>query len=225
MKESTIRAEILGIPRISPRQHASTPGQAWLSGCQAMREASSGKGRAVELIDPLSIELPGRVQAPLRLCEGRSPGGSGKSGWEDRSSRWLCDDQPRVQPLHEPGLGPPANHFGSSLFSYKPSAIVTYSVGQRGGARAAVNMRTFLSELGCLPVSAMIRLPKTQDILAETGDFAAGVDAAAWHGYFGRTFAQLEWWAAAAGARRALKAYQPLRPPSAAILLSGMPLD
>ncbi|KAL3772318.1 hypothetical protein ACHAWO_004350 [Cyclotella atomus] len=55
-----------------------------------------------------------------------------------------------------PGLLNILNHFGSSAFSFKPSAIVTYSGGQWGGTRAAVALRSTLSELGCLPVSAMM---------------------------------------------------------------------
>jgi chromate reductase, NAD(P)H dehydrogenase (quinone) len=45
-----------------------------------------------------------------------------------------------------PALADLLNHFGSSLFSYKPSLIVTYSAGQWGGTRAAVAMRTFLAD-------------------------------------------------------------------------------
>jgi hypothetical protein len=104
-----------------------------------------------------------------------------------------------------PALAHLLNHFGSSLFSYKPSAIVTYSAGQWGGTRAAVGMRTFLSELGCLPVSAMIHLPKVQEVLTEEGDFIDQVDAQAWRGYFGRTLSQLEWWAAATAAHRTVE--------------------
>ena len=76
-----------------------------------------------------------------------------------------------------PALAHLLNHFGSSLFSYKPSAIVTYSAGQWGGVRAAVGMRSFLSELGCLPVSAMIHIPKAHEVLAEDGNFIEPVDA------------------------------------------------
>ena len=57
-----------------------------------------------------------------------------------------------------PGLLNLFNHFGSSIFGFKPSAIVTYSAGQWGGTRAANSLRPFLSELGCLPVSAMIHI-------------------------------------------------------------------
>ena len=35
---------------------------------------------------------------------------------------------------------------------------MTYSAGHWGGARAGVALRPFLSELGCLPVSAMLQL-------------------------------------------------------------------
>lgn len=48
----------------------------------------------------------------------------------------------------------------------------------------------------------MIHLPRAQEILTETGDYAPGVDAKAWKGYVGRALAQLEWWAEAARAQR-----------------------
>ena len=92
------------------------------------------------------------------------------------------------------------NHFGSSTFSFKPSAIVTYSAGQWGGTRAGVSLRTTLSELGCLPVSAMIHLPKAQQVLDRDGNInaSAGQDPDQWQKYFARTWFQLEWWAEAA---------------------------
>ena len=103
-----------------------------------------------------------------------------------------------------PALAHLLNHFGSSLYAYKPSAIATYSAGQWGGARAAVNMRTFLSELGCLPVSAMIHVPKAQEVFDEAGGYAPGAEAARWTGYLGRgPSQQLAWWAEAARRQRA----------------------
>lgn len=100
-----------------------------------------------------------------------------------------------------PALSHLLNHFGASLFAFKPSAIVTYSMGQWGGARAAVSMRAFLSELGCLPVSAMIHIPKAQEALNEDGQFAQEQER--WESYFGRTLGQLTWWAEAAKAHKA----------------------
>lgn len=101
-----------------------------------------------------------------------------------------------------PALANLLNHFGSSLFSYKPSAIVTYSAGQWGGMRAAIGMRTFLSELGCLPVSAMIHVPKAQAIFEADGSAQEGVNQSSWFDYFGRTLNQLVWWAQATKAHR-----------------------
>ena len=45
---------------------------------------------------------------------------------------------------------------------------------------------------------------KAQEVLTESGEIAEGEDAEAWRGYFHRTLAQLEWWAAAATSQRAV---------------------
>jgi hypothetical protein len=46
------------------------------------------------------------------------------------------------------------------------NATVTYSGGQWEGVQAAVALRTTLSKLECLPVSAMVHyIPKAQDVL------------------------------------------------------------
>lgn len=54
-----------------------------------------------------------------------------------------------------PALSSMMGHFGSSNYAYKPSGIITYSPGFCGGARVAMALRPFLSELGCLPVSKL----------------------------------------------------------------------
>ena len=46
---------------------------------------------------------------------------------------------------------------------------MTYSPGPFGGARAAVALRPFLSELGCLPVSKLACFPSPDSIFAEDG--------------------------------------------------------
>ena len=97
-----------------------------------------------------------------------------------------------------PALLETVNHFGGSSYAFKPSAIVTYSAGQwyarpavcppspahhthtpglsvwrgRGGTRAAVALRPVLSELGCLPVSAMIHIPHAGKLLTPDGGLA-----------------------------------------------------
>ncbi|KAL3798052.1 hypothetical protein HJC23_012343 [Cyclotella cryptica] len=108
---------------------------------------------------------------------------------------------PEYNHMPSPGLMNVLNHFGSSTFSFKPSAIVTYSGGQWGGTRAAVSLRTALSELGCLPVSAMIHIPKAQEVFNRDGSVNISKDsdsADKWAKYCSRCFSQMEWWAEAA---------------------------
>jgi chromate reductase, NAD(P)H dehydrogenase (quinone) len=102
-----------------------------------------------------------------------------------------------------PALADLLNHFPSSAFSYRPSLIATYSAGQWGGARAAVNLRTYLSELGCLPVSAMLHVPRAQEVFAADGSVADPSLTAHWASYVGRGVAQLRWWAEATRLQRA----------------------
>ena len=106
---------------------------------------------------------------------------------------------PEYNNAPSPGLINTLNHFGSSLFSFKPSAIVSYSAGQWGGTRAAHALRPILSELGCLPVSAMIHIPQVQDILDDEGNVMGDENTRQrWDSYTERCFSQLEWWGEAA---------------------------
>lgn len=101
-----------------------------------------------------------------------------------------------------PALADLLNHFGSSRFGYKPSLIVTYSAGQWGGTRAGLVMRSFLSELGCLPASAMIQIPHAGELIDADGRLADAADQAGWQRYAGHGLAQLVWWAKAAAEQR-----------------------
>ena len=61
-------------------------------------------------------------------------------------------------------------------------------------------LRPILSELGALPVSAMIHVPKAGEAFDEDG--APREDADRWAQYADRGVAQLEWWATAAREHR-----------------------
>ncbi|MBE0457183.1 NAD(P)H-dependent oxidoreductase [Pseudoalteromonas sp. KG3] len=160
---------------------------------------------SVELIDPLDYQLGVVFKPHFAYHENKVP------TQLDTLARKIADADgyvmvsPEYNHSMSPALANLLNHFGASLFSYKPSAIVTYSAGQWGGARAAVNMRTFLAELGCLPVSAMIHIPKAQTVFEANGDFAAIIqDTSHWQGYLDRTLKQLWWWAEATKQQRAV---------------------
>lgn len=151
-----------------------------------------------ELIDPLDFDAEPIFKPHFAYSRAKAPSRLQSLAEKIAAADGYVMVSPEYNHSMSPALAHLLNHFGSSLFSYKPSAIVTYSAGQWGGVRAAVAMRTFLSELGCIPVSAMIHIPKAHEVLAADGSFLGNVNAERWTDYFGRTFAQLKWWASAA---------------------------
>ncbi len=148
----------------------------------------------VELIDALDYPLDTVFKPHFAYAQGKAPEHLNELAEKIQACDGFIMVSPEYNHSMSPALANLLNHFGSSLFSYKPSAIVTYSAGQWGGMRAAVGMRSFLSELGCLSVSAMIHVPKAQAVFAEDGVTQVGENQDTWFDYFGRTFNQLIWW-------------------------------
>jgi chromate reductase, NAD(P)H dehydrogenase (quinone) len=162
------------------------------------------------LIDPLEMSLSKPFKPHFSYAEKKAPLELENLARSIEAADGYVMISPEYNHSMSPALSDLLNHFGSSLFSYKPSAIVTYSAGQWGGVRAAVNMRSFLSELGCLPVSAMVHIPYAHETLDEDGTFTDTQNSEEWNTYFGRTFDQLEWWGTAALHQRSIvDAFQP----------------
>ncbi|WP_339772398.1 NAD(P)H-dependent oxidoreductase [uncultured Paraglaciecola sp.] len=158
----------------------------------------------IELVDVLDYPLETIFKPHFAYPKSKAPHELDKLAQKIASADGFIMVSPEYNHSMSPALANLLNHFGSSLFAYKPSAIVTYSAGQWGGMRAAIGMRTYLSELGCLPVSAMIHVPKAQDVFSANGSPQAGVDQDSWFDYFDRTIKQLVWWAQAAREQRAI---------------------
>lgn len=169
----------------------------------AVAHRLSGHGAEAPVIDPLDVAQPVPFKPHFAYAEGKAPGGLDRLATQISEADGYAMVSPEYNHSISPALAHLLNHFGASRFSFKPSAIVTYSAGQWGGARAAMGMRPFLSELGCLPVSAMVHVPHADKVFNADGAYANGADAAAWEGYIDRTLAQLLWWAEAAAAKRA----------------------
>ena len=70
-----------------------------------------------------------------------------------------------------PALTTLMNMVGCSKYANKVSGSVCYSgfSSPAGGARCAVALRPYLSELGCLPVSKQVILPDANKTLSEEG--------------------------------------------------------
>ena len=164
------------------------------------------RDHSAQLIDPMQY-FPAGYSVPFKphfaYAKGKAPEALETLAQEIKQADAYVCVTPEYNHSLSPVLADMLNHFGSSLFSYKPSLIVSYSAGQWGGARAAMSLRPFLSELGCLPVSHMIHVPTAHQVFQEDGK-VVGDDAEKWNSYCGRGFGQLEWWAEATRNHRML---------------------
>uniref|UniRef100_H2YWI3 NADPH-dependent FMN reductase-like domain-containing protein n=1 Tax=Ciona savignyi TaxID=51511 RepID=H2YWI3_CIOSA len=104
-----------------------------------------------------------------------------------------------------PGLANLMDHFGPKSFDRKPSGIVTYSPSMVGGARAGVQLRSLLGELGCISVSNMFTIPQAHLALGENGEPSDTEGGKHMNSAVGKLIGQLEWWANAAKAQRAVQ--------------------
>ena len=154
------------------------------------------QGHSAQVVDPLELDLPLLRKPEFAYKRGEAPQALSRLAGVIRAADAFVMISPEYNHTASPALLNTLNHFGSSLFSYKPSAICTYSQGQWGGARAAVSLRPILSELGCLPVSAMIHVPSAHTVFDENGQLTD--QESDWEQYFLRTIRQMEWWALAA---------------------------
>ena len=55
-------------------------------------------------------------------------------------------------------------------FHYKPSAIVSYSSGNFGGVRAAVQLREMVAELGMPSIPKVLSIAKVQEVFDNDGN-------------------------------------------------------
>ncbi|XP_055331524.1 NAD(P)H-dependent FMN reductase PA1204-like [Paramacrobiotus metropolitanus] len=58
-----------------------------------------------------------------------------------------------------PGLLNLMNQFPPNSYVFRPSAIVAYSKGRFGGIRAAMQLRTYLADIGTLQMPAILSIP------------------------------------------------------------------
>lgn len=99
------------------------------------------RGHQVEIVDPVETDLPLLQKPHFAYASGRAPEAleSLAAAISDSQAYVMCT--PEYNHAPSPALLNTINHFGSSLFSFKPSAIVSYSQGQWGGTRAALALR------------------------------------------------------------------------------------
>lgn len=163
----------------------------------------------VAMLDPVELQLPLMEKPEFAYARSQVPNNLKQMQQSlSQADAYVCIT-PEYNHAPSPGLINLLNHFGSSAFSFKPSAIVSYSAGQWGGTRAANALRPILSELGCLPVSAMIHIPNAGQVLNEKGEPSSSINheeeeteteqkQQQWERYADRCLSQMEWWGNAA---------------------------
>lgn len=157
-------------------------------------DARTATPHEVTVLDPLELRLPVLESPQFYYAPGEAP-----PELEAASARVEAADafvivSPEYNHSIPPALSNLLDHFGGSKYACKPSALVTYSNGQWGGMRAAMQLRALTSELGCLSVSRICGIPNAGEAFDEQGIPA---DPARWDKMLGGVLDQLEWMAVA----------------------------
>lgn len=124
---------------------------------------------SVEIFDPAEMQFPVMVKAIHHYTNNSAP------AWMVEANKKLLAADAVVVVSAEynhsipPALSNMMDHFPMSSYAFKPSGIVCYSMGPYGGMRAAMQLRSFLGELGCLSVSNIFGIPLVNKALDEEG--------------------------------------------------------
>mmetsp|Transcript_110381 Transcript_110381/g.321402 ORF Transcript_110381/g.321402 Transcript_110381/m.321402 type:complete len:243 (+) Transcript_110381:203-931(+) len=182
----------------------TTPGGAGVRVGAWCADELRARGHTVTVVNPIDTALPLLQKPHFAYRKGGAPEVLEGLAEQIRDADAYVMVTPEYNHSPSPALLNTLNHFGSSLFSFKPASIVSYSGGQWGGTRAATLLRPVLGELGALPVSAMVHVPHAPKVFNEDGsvNVAEGEDVARWRDYGARSWSQLEWWGTAARRHR-----------------------
>jgi len=151
------------------------------------------KGHITTIIDPLEYNLP--LLDKMYKEYNNDKNGKAPDNME-KLSNLLKDSDAFIIVSGEynhsipPALSNLLDHFMPEYF-WKPSAIVSYSTGGFGGVRAAVQLRSMLSELGMPSIPSTFPISKVHESLSEEGlDNEGSYDKR-----IGRFIDELEWYA------------------------------
>jgi NAD(P)H-dependent FMN reductase len=150
------------------------------------------RGHEVSFVDALEVKLP-----LLDLMYKEYPKGEAPEVLESLAALYRAADAfVVVTGEYNHSIPPPLtnllDHFLEEYF-FRPSAIVSYSGGQFGGARAAVHLQSILCELGMPSISRTFPVPRVETAFDEQGnELTPGAGRR-----FDRFAAELEWYAEA----------------------------
>lgn len=165
-----------------------------------VQQGLADRGHDVELIDAQAIDLPMLDRMFKEYPTGEAPPAMAELAAKIRAADGFVFVIGEYNWGMQPGLKNLTDHFLEEWF-WRPAAIVSYSPGQVGGARAAMAWHPTLSEMGMVVISSTIALGSVGEAL-DADSHAQGKGGEMLDQRFPRFAADLEWWAAAAAHQR-----------------------
>lgn len=128
----------------------------------------AARGHEPVLVDPCEKELPLLDRMYKEYPKGEAPPVLEELADLFRRADGFVIVSAEYNQSVPPALKNLLDHFLEEYF-WRPSAIVSYSAGRFGGVRAAVALRTILSEMGMPSVPSVLSIPAIGNALKEDG--------------------------------------------------------
>ena len=128
----------------------------------------AARGHEPVLVDPCEKELPLLDRMYKEYPKGEAPALLEELADLFRRADGFVIVSAEYNQSVPPALKNLLDHFLEEYF-WRPSAIVSYSAGRFGGVRAAVALRTILSEMGMPSVPSVLSIPTIGKALKEDG--------------------------------------------------------
>lgn len=165
-----------------------------------LQNGFASRGHDVELIDAKAINLPILDRMFKEYPAGEAPPAMAELAAKIRAADGFVFVTGEYNWGMQPGLKNLTDHFLEEWF-WRPAAVVSYSPGQLGGARAAMAWLPTLSEMGMVVISSTLNVGQISQTLDADGQpMGSGGDYLDQR--FPRFAADLEWWAIAAAHQR-----------------------
>ncbi|MBU1197438.1 NAD(P)H-dependent oxidoreductase [Candidatus Micrarchaeota archaeon] len=126
------------------------------------------RGHDAEIIDPQQYNLPIIDKKFAEYPKGKAPKNIAEVAKKLNQADGFIIVSAEYNHTIPPALSNLLDHYRTE-YSFKPSAIVSYSNGSFGGVRAAVALRTMLPALGMPPIPASFPFPYIEKALDADG--------------------------------------------------------
>jgi NAD(P)H-dependent FMN reductase len=128
----------------------------------------AARGYEPILVDPCEIKLPLLDRMYKEYPKGEAPAVLEELADLFRRADGFVVVSAEYNQCVSPALKNTLDYFLEEFF-WRPSAILSYSAGRFGGVRAAVALRTILSEMGMPSVPSVLSIPTIGSALTEEG--------------------------------------------------------